>query len=278
MRRLAEGLRGQGRVAFVPTMGYLHAGHRSLLEWGRANADRLVASIFVNPAQFGPAEDLARYPRDFDRDRVMCEAAGVDALFVPASADIYRPGHQTWVEVENLSRGLCGRFRPGHFRGVATVVLKLLNIVRPHLAVFGLKDYQQYLIIRRLVADLDLDVEVVGRPIVREDDGLAMSSRNSYLGPEERLQARVLSRALAEAQRQVDAGERDARGLSGKLTELIAAEAPMVRVDYLALCDPATLDEVAGLGAETLLAVAAWVGKTRLIDNALLRVAPAGAA
>jgi pantoate--beta-alanine ligase len=278
MRRLAEGLRGQGRVAFVPTMGYLHAGHRSLLEWGRANADRLVASIFVNPAQFGPAEDLARYPRDFDRDRAMCEAAGVDALFVPASADIYRPGHQTWVEVENLSRGLCGRFRPGHFRGVATVVLKLLNIVRPHLAVFGLKDYQQYLIIRRLVADLDLDVEVVGRPIVREDDGLAMSSRNSYLGPEERLQARVLSRALAEAQRQVDAGERDARGLSGKLTELIAAEAPMVRVDYLALCDPATLDEVAGLGAETLLAVAAWVGKTRLIDNALLRVAPAGAA
>jgi pantoate--beta-alanine ligase len=250
-------------------MGYLHQGHLSLLEWGRREAHRLVASIFVNPAQFGPQEDLARYPRDLVRDSTLCEKAGVDALFVPEAAEMYPEGYQTWVEVEHLSRGLCGAARPGHFRGVATVVLKLLNIVRPNLAVFGLKDYQQYLVVKRLAADLDLDVEIVGRPVVREADGLAMSSRNAYLSPEERRSALVLSEALGEARRLVTAGERDALALAARLKAMVAARQG-VRLDYLELRHPDTLEEVESLGGPTLLALAAWVGKTRLIDNALL--------
>jgi pantoate--beta-alanine ligase len=262
-------------VAFVPTMGYLHAGHLSLLDWGRRHADALVVSIFVNPAQFGPAEDLARYPRDLERDQRLCEEAGVGALFVPEAAALYPPGYQTWVEVEGLSRGLCGASRPGHFRGVATVVLKLLSIVRPHLAVFGLKDYQQYLVVRRMAADLDLEVEIVGRPTVREEDGLAMSSRNSYLSSEERAEARILSEALRQAQEMVAAGETDAASLGARLRGLIATR-PKVRLDYLALCDPETLEEVSRLRSATLLAVAAYVGGTRLIDNALLVPGEAG--
>ncbi len=276
MRRLARRFRAQGKVAFVPTMGCLHAGHVSLLEWGRAQADRLVASIFVNPAQFGAGEDLARYPRDLERDRALCQAAGVDALFVPEVGEMYPAGYATWVEVEGgLAGGLCGVSRPGHFRGVATVVLKLLNIVRPHLAVFGLKDYQQYLVVRRLAADLDLGIEIAGRPTVREADGLAMSSRNGYLSPEERIQALVLSRVLREAEAAVAAGERDAVQLAARLRALLAAGG--ARLDYLALCDPETLEGVLRLDRPTLLAVAAWVGRTRLIDNTLLvPVGPAG--
>lgn len=268
MRPLAEGWRSEGRLALVPTMGYLHAGHLSLIEWGRQQAGRLVVSIFVNPAQFGPAEDLARYPRDLARDSALCEQAGVDALFVPEAAEMYPAGYQTWVEVAALSRGLCGASRPGHFRGVATVVLKLLNIVRPHLAVFGLKDYQQYLVVRRMAEDLNLGVEIAGRPTAREADGLAMSSRNAYLSPGERRRALVLSQAIAEAERLVAAGERGAAAIIERLSAMIGQAG--VKLDYLALCDPDTLAEVPALRGPTQLLLAAWVGQTRLIDNALL--------
>jgi len=269
MRTRCRAWRREGRLALVPTMGYLHAGHLSLLEWGRGQADRLVASIFVNPAQFGPSEDLARYPRDLERDAALCEKAGVDALFCPEAEEMYPAGYQTWVEVTELSQGLCGASRPGHFRGVATVVLKLLNIVRPHLAVFGLKDYQQYLVIRRMAADLDLGVEIVGRPTVREEGGLAMSSRNTYLSPEERQEALVLREALREAERLVAAGERDAASLTTRLKGLIAAR-HRVRLDYLELRDAGSLEAVSCLDAPAVLAVAARVGATRLIDNTLL--------
>ncbi|MFH0810851.1 MAG: pantoate--beta-alanine ligase [Pseudomonadota bacterium] len=275
MRLLARAWHERGRVAVVPTMGYLHAGHASLMGWGRRNADRLTVSIFVNPTQFGPHEDLGRYPRDLERDASLCRDIGVDALFVPEAAEMYPPGYQTWVRVEGLSQGLCGAARPGHFRGVATVVLKLLNIISPQLAVFGLKDYQQYLLIRRMVADLNLGVQIVGRPTVREEDGLAMSSRNACLSPQERTQARVLSQALRWAQQMYDAGERDAAEMAARLRELIAAQ-PAVRLEYLAFQDPETLQPVEQIASTTLLALAAFVGATRLIDNTLL--APSGAA
>jgi len=266
MTAWSEAARARGeRIAFVPTMGYLHAGHVSLLDEGRRRGDQLVLSIFVNPTQFGPSEDLARYPRDLDGDLAKAVGAGTDVAYVPEARDVYPPGYQTYVEVRELEKGLCGEFRPGHFVGVATVVCKLFNVVRPHLALFGEKDYQQLAVIRRMVRDLDMGIEIVGMPIVREPDGLAMSSRNSYLSPSERQRALSLSRGLLAARAQAGAGERDGRALVETVAR--ALEGQVDRVDYVELRDAETLAPLARLDRPAVLAIAAYVGKTRLIDN-----------
>ncbi|MBU4231820.1 MAG: pantoate--beta-alanine ligase [Proteobacteria bacterium] len=257
------------KVVLVPTMGFFHPGHRSLMEYGRTIGERLVVSLFVNPAQFGPQEDLERYPRDLDRDVRLARDAGVDCLYTLGAGAMYPPGYQTYVEVESLSQGLCGASRPGHFKGVATVVLKLLNQVSPHVAVFGEKDYQQLMVIRRMAADLDLDTEIVGRPIVREPDGLAMSSRNTYLSPEERAAALCLYRALLAARELVASGARSRENILAAVGQIINA-APGTRIDYVALVDPTTLQEVEAIRGEARLLLAVWLNQTRLIDNTLL--------
>ena len=254
------------RIAFVPTMGALHAGHVALLAEGRRRAERLVLSVFVNPTQFGPNEDLSRYPRDLPGDLAKAAGAGTDVAFVPEVADMYPAGFQTTIEVRELSRGLDGAFRPGHFAGVATVVAKLFNIVQPDLAVFGQKDFQQLAVVRRLVTDLAMGIDIVGLPTVREPDGLAMSSRNAYLSPAERARALSLSRALFGARDRASAGERDA----GVLVAAARAALDVDRLDYLELCDSASLAPfVAGtsLNGPAVLLVAAFIGRTRLIDN-----------
>ncbi len=271
MRARSDAWRAAGkRIAFVPTMGYLHQGHVSLLEEGRRCGDVLVLSIFVNPTQFGPKEDLSRYPRDLDGDLAKAERAGVDVAYVPDAAAMYPTGYQTFVEVEELQKGLCGASRPGHFRGVATVVLKLFHAVQPHVALFGRKDYQQLQVLARMARDLDLGVEVVGLPIVREPDGLAMSSRNAYLSPDERLRALARSRALLAARVTFDEGEREA----ARLVDCARATlhlTPGVRLDYLELRDAETLAELHGrVTRPAVMALAAFIGTTRLIDNQLL--------
>ncbi len=274
MQALARQWRREGRtIAFVPTMGYFHQGHLSLMEYGRTRGDILVVSLFVNPTQFGPAEDLDRYPRDLARDTELARQVGVDVLYTPAAADMYPPGYQTYVTVEELSRGWCGASRPGHFRGVATVVLKLFHQVQPQVAVFGEKDYQQLAVIRRMVRDLDLEVEVVGRPIVREPDGLAMSSRNTYLSPEERRRAVCLYRALCAARDLALAGERRAAVLLAAARRIIT-DTPGTRLDYLGLVDPETLEEVEVLPGAARMLGALFVGTTRLIDNLLIQESP----
>ena len=245
------------RIAFVPTMGALHAGHVALLEEGRRRGDKLVLSIFVNPTQFGPNEDLARYPRDLPGDLARAAGAGTDAAFVPEPPDIYPAGFQTTIEVRELARGLDGLFRPGHFAGVATVVAKLFNIVQPDLAIFGQKDFQQLAIVRRLVADLAMGIEIVGLPTVREPDGLAMSSRNAYLSQAERTRALSLSRALFAAR------DRAAQAL----VDGARAALDVDRIDYLELCDAGTLSPLVQVDRPAVLLVAAFVGRTRLIDN-----------
>ena len=271
MRDWSEAERRQGRrVVLVPTMGFLHEGHLSLVREGKKRGDRLVVSIFVNPAQFGPKEDYEAYPRDFARDSALLEREGVDVVFHPSAEEIYPRGHGTFVEVEGSSGRLCGAFRPGHFRGVATVVAKLFNIVRPGAAIFGAKDYQQLRIVRRMAEDLCLDVEVVGHPIVRERDGLAMSSRNLYLSRKERQAALSLSRALKKAEALVGQGERDGERIVAAATREIE-RSPLARIEYVSLCDPLTLERVNRLAGETLLALAVWVGKARIIDNIILK-------
>jgi pantoate--beta-alanine ligase len=272
MRTASLAWRQQGhKIAFVPTMGYFHEGHLSLMRYGREQADRLVVSLFVNPTQFGPTEDLARYPRDPERDAALAREVGVDVLYTPTAPDMYPEGYQTYVSVEGLSQGLCGASRPGHFRGVATVVLKLFNQTLPHLAVFGEKDYQQLAVIKRMVADLNVPVEVVGRPIVREADGLAMSSRNTYLTPEERGAALCLVQALTRARNLAADGETAAGKILAEVNEIITA-APHTRLDYAVLVDSHTLTEVDIIRGSARLAVAARVGSTRLIDNILIEV------
>ncbi|HVV52048.1 MAG TPA: pantoate--beta-alanine ligase [Polyangia bacterium] len=251
------------RIAFVPTMGALHAGHVALLEEGRRRGDKLALSIFVNPTQFGPNEDLARYPRDLPGDLAKAAGAGTEVAFVPEVGEMYPAGFQTTIEVNELARGLDGVFRPGHFAGVATVVAKLFNVVQPDVAVFGEKDFQQLAIVRRLVADLAMGIEIVGLPTVREPDGLAMSSRNAYLAPAERARALSLSRALVAARDRAAAGERDAR----TLVDGARAALDVDRLDYLELCDAATLAPVARVDRPSVLLVAAFIGRTRLIDN-----------
>lgn len=270
MQQWSEARRAAGRrIGFVPTMGYLHEGHLSLIHEARRRSDCVVASIFVNPLQFGAHEDLTRYPSDIPRDTELLAGAGTDVIFLPAVEAMYPPGAQTTVVVDRLTRGLCGASRPTHFRGVTTVVAKLFNIVKPHVAVFGRKDYQQYAVIKRMVADLDFDIEIVGAPLVREADGLAMSSRNAYLSTAERKAALCLSRALRHAAALVDAGETDAGKVLDGVRERIGSE-PLAHLDYAELVDADTLEAVAAVSGRTLLAVAAFVGKTRLIDNLVL--------
>jgi|SRR5579862_4336958 len=270
MQHWAHAARARGqRVGLVPTMGYLHAGHLSLVTEARQHADLVVASLFVNPLQFGANEDLSRYPRDVARDTRLLTEAGTDVLFLPDAPTMYPEGFQTHVEVERVTRGLCGAARPTHFRGVTTVVAKLFNAVKPHVAVFGQKDFQQLVTIKRMVVDLSFDIEVVGAPIVREADGLAMSSRNAYLSRPERLAACCLSRALSEADALVRRGENDALRILAVARRVIADE-PLARLEYASLVDPETLEGTDAVGGIALLALAAHVGKTRLIDNALL--------
>ena len=267
MAAFSEEARARGeRIAFVPTMGYLHAGHVSLLDEGRRRGDKLVLSIFVNPTQFAPTEDLARYPRDLEGDLAKAATAGTDAVFVPGDAAMYPAGYQTFVRVRDLEQGLCGASRPDHFVGVATVVCKLFHIVRPHVALFGEKDFQQLAVIRRMVADLDMPVAVVGLPTVREPDGLAMSSRNKYLSPEERQRAQALSRALFAARALFTGGERQGATLLDTARAILGPE--VTRLDYLELRDSDTLIPVGErVEGSAVLAVAAFVGRTRLIDN-----------
>ena len=274
-RRCTAARDGGTRIALVPTMGYLHDGHLSLMREARRRADQgghpglSLATIFVNPTQFGPAEDLARYPRDLDGDLAKCAAAGVDLVLAPEDpAAVYPAGFQTWVEVGEVSKGLCGDRRPGHFRGVATVVAKLLGLSRPHLALFGEKDWQQLQVLRRMVLDLDMGVEVLGMPIVREPDGLAMSSRNAHLSADERVRAVAISRALEEARRRAAAGDRDPRDLAAGITRAVLAAG--MRVDYAELVHPETLRPVLRAEPGTRALVAAFLGRTRLIDNVAL--------
>ncbi|WP_456387467.1 pantoate--beta-alanine ligase [Desulfolithobacter sp.] len=258
------------KLALVPTMGYFHEGHLSLMRLGNERADRLVVSLFVNPTQFGPGEDLDTYPRDFDRDRQLAESEGVDVLFAPASTEIYPDGFQTRVVVSGLTGYLCGTDRPGHFAGVTTVVCKLFNIVWPHIAVFGEKDFQQLAVIRRMVRDLNMDVEVIGHPIVRESDGLAMSSRNAYLDPEDRKSALCLSRSIARARKLVAEGLVDAGLLQEEITRFIQSH-PATAIDYVSLVDCRTLEPVSLIDDHTLLALAVRIrDKVRLIDNGIL--------
>jgi pantoate--beta-alanine ligase len=254
------------RIAFVPTMGFLHEGHLSLMREGRARGDLLVASIFVNPTQFGPKEDLAAYPRDLERDAELARENGVDILFHPTPETMYPKGYKTYVNVEGLTRTLCGESRPGHFRGVTTVVCKLFNIVQPHVALFGRKDFQQLTVLRRMVADLNLPVEVVGLPTVREKDGLAMSSRNVYLSTEQRKQALSLVDALRQAGVAARHGELHPRRLVGLVRERISRE-PDTEIDYIKICDGDTLESVDRVDANSVLLLAVRIGSTRLIDN-----------
>jgi pantoate--beta-alanine ligase len=270
MRARAEDLRRDGRrIAVVPTMGALHDGHLSLLKIARARADIVILTIFVNPTQFGPSEDLAKYPRDEAGDLAKARPLGVDLAFCPDAAAMYPPGAQTFVEVRELAKPLCGARRPGHFAGVATIVTKLFHVTQPHLAVFGEKDYQQLAIIRRMVRDLDFAIEIVGGPIVREPDGVAMSSRNAYLSPDQRTAARCLSAGLAAAESAYRAGERDAGKLVAAARAPIDGE-PLARLDYLELRDADELTEITTVERRAVLAVAAFVGTTRLIDNRVL--------
>ena len=257
------------RLGLVPTMGALHEGHLSLVRAAKAQCDVVAVSIFVNPTQFGPAEDLAKYPRQFERDCELLEKEGIDFLFAPSVEEIYPRGSVTWVTVEGLSDRLDGRSRPGHFRGVTTIVAKLFHIIEPDVAFFGQKDAAQLAVIRRMVRDLNFPVEIVACPIMREADGLAMSSRNSYLNRDERARALVLRRSLERAQQEFQAGERISAKLISAARDLFAAE-PKVRLDYLEIVDPDTLEPVERISGKSLLAVAAHVGSTRLIDNLVL--------
>lgn len=265
--RAREWSRGGKTVGFVPTMGYLHAGHASLMRLARQRADVVVASVFVNPTQFGPGEDLDAYPRDLAHDAALAREIGVDVLFAPEPGAMYAPEAATWVEVPALARHLCGASRPTHFRGVCTVVAKLFLLVRPTFAVFGQKDWQQLAILRRMTADLGFDVEIVGAPIVREADGLALSSRNVRLTPGERAEAVAINRGLALAEELVRGGERDAGRVLAEVRARYAAEMPSGTVDYLECVDPGTIVPVATIAGPALFAAAVKFSAARLIDN-----------
>ena len=258
-------------MGLVPTMGYLHEGHLSLIRRARAENDRVAASIFVNPMQFGPSEDLAAYPRDLPADTAACRKLGVDMLFLPEAADLYPEGFCTFVDMEGLTSELCGKSRPGHFRGVCTVVCKLFHIIPADRAYFGEKDAQQLAVIRRMAADLHVAMDIIGCPIVREEDGLAKSSRNAYLSPEERRAATALSRAVFAGRDLILAGERDASVVTARMRELIQAE-PLAAIDYIEAADAETIRKIPVLRGRVLVAVAVRIGRTRLIDNVILDV------
>jgi len=269
MQALADSLRKEKRIGFVPTMGFLHEGHLALVRKARELADVVVVSIFVNPIQFGPTEDLSRYPRDFDRDASLLEAEKTDIIFFPEAADVYPEGYSTYVEVKGLEDYLCGKTRKGHFLGVATVVNKLFNIVKPHFAVFGQKDYQQLLVIEKMVRDLNMDLKIVPHPTVREKDGLAMSSRNTYLSPEERERALLISASIRRTEELFREGERNVSVLKGEVTRLLGSRGG-IDIEYVSFSDTNTLQELKRIEGRALLAIACRVGKTRLIDNTIL--------
>lgn len=272
MRDLTRRLRREGKtIAFVPTMGFLHEGHASLLRIARRKGDVLVLSIFVNPAQFGPSEDLSRYPRNLEGDLAIARRENTDIVFTPTPAEMYGTGFQTWIDVTEVSKPLCGASRPGHFRGVATVVAKLLNIVHADVAVFGEKDFQQLAVIRQMVRDLDMDVEILGGPLVRETDGLAMSSRNVNLSPAHRRDALVLKRAIDRVRELSEAGETSVRTLIAAARKVLD-EAPGGETDYVEIRDASTLKTIDRLDGPALLALAVRFGGTRLIDNTVLPV------
>ena len=256
-------------IVFVPTMGFLHEGHLSLIRAGHKHGDDMVVSIFINPAQFAPGEDFESYPRDFERDLELLQKEDVDAVFIPDDKEIYGKRFQTYIELEKLPNHLCGISRPIFFKGVATVVAKLFNIVKPHVTVFGQKDYQQLIIIRQMVRDLDFDIEVVGAPTVREPDGLAMSSRNNYLTPEQRISALSLYKSLQKARALVESGIQDANKIINAATELIQSH-PGTEIDYIVICDTETLDDAKTIDRPVLMALAVKVGRARLIDNSIL--------
>ena len=267
MQAFSESLRNKGqKIAFVPTMGYFHEGHLSLMREGARLGDFLAISIYVNPTQFGPEEDLERYPRDFERDRSLAEGVGVDAIYYPENREMYPEYYQTYVTVEAVTQYLCGISRPGHFRGVATVCAKLFNIVKPHVAIFGKKDFQQLVTITRMVQDLNMDLEVIGMPIVREADGLAMSSRNVYLKENERDSALSLSRSLTIAKKMYESGIKDASLILAEVKKFIEGH-PYAAIDYVKICDTTTLRDIDRVDGNAVLALAVKVNKTRLIDN-----------
>ena len=270
MQRWSEDQRLERKtVAFVPTMGFLHEGHLSLVREAKNRGDVVVVSIFVNPMQFNQTSDFDKYPRDEDQDERALEALGTDVLFMPPPAEIYPDGYQSAVEVEKVSQPLCGAFRPGHFRGVTTVVAKLFNMVKPHCALFGEKDFQQCVVIKRMVRDLNFDIDIVTLPAVREDDGLAMSSRNARLSATERETSLCVSRALTAAQELVSGGQASPVVILQAVQQILTQNAE-VRVEYASLCQPETLEEVEQISGPTLLAIAVWVGDVRLIDNRVL--------
>jgi len=254
------------RIGFVPTMGFLHEGHLSLVRESKKRCQKTVVSIFVNPKQFGPKEDYQVYPRDLERDRALLEREGVDLIFYPPVEVMYPEGYKTYVEVEDLQDKLCGKSRPGHFRGVCTVVLKLFNLVQPDEAYFGWKDAQQVLILKKMVEDLNLPLKIVPLPLVRDHDGLALSSRNTYLSPEERRAALVLKKSLDLAEKLIQTGEKDVVTIKQKMIDLISSE-PLARIDYVEIVDLRTLDTLKILDRDALIALAVFVGRTRLIDN-----------
>jgi len=272
MQKQSEGLRLSGeKIGLFPTLGFLHEGHLELIRQGRKISDKLVMSLFVNPTQFGPNEDLDKYPRDMDGDISKAEKEGVDIVFAPSADEMYPDGFQSNVTIKRITQFLCGKLRSGHFEGVTTVVAKLFNIVKPHFAIFGQKDFQQLAVIKRMVKDLNMDVQIIDVPTVRESDGLAMSSRNKYLSPEERKSALCLKQASDDAIEMVQGGERNTQTILSSIKKLILSY-PFTNIEYLDICDPVTLEDINPIKTESLLAMAVKVGSTRLIDNGLLPV------
>jgi pantoate--beta-alanine ligase len=272
MQARSEGIRLSGKkIGLFPTLGFLHEGHLELIRQVRKRSDFVVMSLFVNPIQFGPNEDFEKYPRDTDGDLKKAKGEGVDIVFMPPVSEMYPAGFQSAVRVNNITRHLCGKSRPGHFEGVTTVVAKLFNIIKPHIAVFGQKDFQQLAVIRRMVKDLNMDIEIIGVPTVREPDGLAMSSRNKYLNQEERKSALSLKKAMDMANRLVEQGEREVKNIISSMRGLILSH-PFTDIDYINICDPDTLEDISVIKGQSLLALAVKVGGTRLIDNCILDI------
>ncbi len=272
MQHYSDQIREQRqKIAFVPTMGFLHDGHLSLMTEGKKRADKVVVSIFVNPTQFGPGEDFASYPRNLERDLTLCQSVGADIVFTPSVEELYGRNYQTYVKLDKLPNHLCGISRPLHFKGVATVVTKLFNIVKPHIAIFGQKDYQQVQVIRQMVCDLNFDIEIIAAPIVRESDGLAMSSRNTYLNTKQRKQALCLYKSLTEAQKLVNSGVCNVSEIIDAATQIIMAE-PEAVIDYVKICDAETLEDITTIDKPSCMALAVRIGKTRLIDNMMLSI------
>lgn len=269
MQRTADELRKSKTIGFVPTMGYLHEGHLALVKAARKISDVVVVSIFVNPIQFGPSEDLSRYPRDFERDSMLLEQENTDIIFYPDDGQMYEKDFSTYVEVKKLEDHLCGKTRVGHFTGVATVVTKLFNIVKPHYAVFGQKDYQQLTVIERMVRDLNQDVKIVPHPTIREADGLAMSSRNTYLSTEERRKALAISASLKKVEEMFKAGEHDTAVIRKAVNDTLQKE-DGINVEYIDICDATTLEDISRVEKKAVIAIACRIGKTRLIDNTIL--------